>query len=129
MMKANRKFILTGLMIFSILLVSMSAYAADVTGTWKMTVQTQAGSGEATFVLNQNSESITGTYKGSMGEAPVTGSLKEGNITLNYSVSRMGMGMKVQYSGTVEGDTMKGKVDMGRLGQGTFTGKKQAATK
>jgi len=128
-MKVHRKFILTGLITVGLLLASVAAYSADVTGTWKMTVQTQAGAGEATFALAQNGEAITGTYQGALGEAPVTGTLKEGKITLNYAASRMGMEIKVQYTGTVDGDTMTGKVDMAGRGGGSFTGKKQAETK
>jgi hypothetical protein len=33
--------------------------------------------------------------------------------------------VKVTYTGTVENGTMKGKVTLGDLGEGTFTGKKQ----
>jgi len=126
-MKFNRTIIFTSIMVIGIFLASITCYA-DVTGTWKMAVETQAGSGEATFVLTQNGEAITGNYAGALGEAPVTGTIKEKNVTLNYTASGTGQEMKVQYTGTLEGDTMKGKVNMGQLGEGTFTGKKQAET-
>ena len=126
-MKHNRNLICMSIMVLGIFFVSVTGYAADanVTGNWKMAVETQAGSGEATFVLAQNGEAITGSYKGALGEAPVTGTLKENNVTLNFAASGMGQEMKVQYTGTLEGDTMKGKVNMGQMGEGTFTGKKQ----
>jgi hypothetical protein len=34
------------------------------------------------------------------------------------------MELVVTYAGTVEGDSMKGKVSYGDMGEGTFTGKK-----
>jgi hypothetical protein len=77
-----------------------AALAADanVAGEWDFTVETQAGTGTPHFSLKQDGSNVTGTYKGQLGEAPVTG--------------------------TVEGDAIKGKVSLGELGEGTFTGKK-----
>ena len=106
--------------------VSLGAQAADVnvTGTWTMQVETQAGSGTPTFTLKQEGTTVTGHYKGQLGEAPVTGTVKGNEVTLNYKVSAQGADLSVTYTGTVEGDTIKGKVSLGELGDGTFTGKR-----
>ncbi len=105
---------------------STIAVAADanVSGTWNMNVETQAGAGAPVFTLTQKGADITGNYKGTLGEAPVTGTVKGNEVTLKYSISAQGMDLTVTYTGTVEGDTMKGKVSLGDLGEGTFTGKK-----
>jgi hypothetical protein len=107
---------------------SAVAFAADanVTGTWNMNVETQAGAGTPVFTLKQEGAAVTGNYKGSLGEAPVTGTVSGNNVTLKYSINAQGMDLAVTYTGTVEGDTMKGKVSLGDLGEGTFTGKKAA---
>ena len=106
--------------------VSLGAQAADVnvTGTWTMQVETQAGSGTPTFTLKQEGTTVTGHYKGQLGEAPVMGTVKGNEVTLNYKVSAQGADLSVTYTGTVEGDTIKGKVSLGELGDGTFTGKR-----
>jgi hypothetical protein len=39
-------------------------------------------------------------------------------------VNAQGADLSVTYQGTVAVDTMKGKVSLGDLGEGTFTGKK-----
>jgi hypothetical protein len=96
----------------------------DVTGKWTMAVETQAGSGTPTFDLKQDGETVTGHYKGQLGEAPVTGTVKGNEVTLTYKVNAQGLDLTVTYTGTVEGDTMKGNVSLGELGEGTFTGKK-----
>lgn len=103
-----------------------SAFAADVnvTGEWTMTVETQAGSGTPTFSLKQEGDAVTGQYKGQLGEAPVTGTVSGNEVTLKYSINAQGADLTVTYTGTVEGDTMKGKVSLGDFGDGTFTGKK-----
>jgi hypothetical protein len=106
--------------------VSVGAVAADVnvTGTWNMAVETQAGTGTPVFTLKQEGTAVTGQYKGQLGEAPVTGTVKGDELTLNYKVNVQGTDLSVTYSGTVTGDTIKGKVSLGELGEGTFTGKK-----
>lgn len=106
--------------------ISTAAMAADVnvTGLWTMQVETQAGSGSPTFDLKQEGSTVTGQYKGQLGEAPVTGTLQGNELTLTYNVSGQGMKLTVTYTGTVEGDSIKGKVSLGELGDGTFTGKK-----
>ena len=100
--------------------------AADVnvTGKWTMTVETQAGAGSPTFDLKQDGETVTGQYSGQLGEAPVAGTVKGAEISMSFKVSGQGQELVVTYTGTVEGDTMKGKVSLGEFGEGTFTGKK-----
>ncbi|MBB6093231.1 hypothetical protein HNQ60_002109 [Povalibacter uvarum] len=107
-------------------LAATGAFAADanVTGEWTMTVETQAGTGSPHFSLKQEGTNVTGHYKGQLGEAPVTGTVKGNEVTLKYSVNAQGADLTVTYTGTVEGDTMKGKVSLGEFGDGTFTGKK-----
>lgn len=107
-------------------LAATAAFAADanVTGEWTMTVETQAGTGSPHFSLKQEGTNVTGQYKGQLGEAPVTGTVNGNEVTLKYSVNAQGADLTVTYTGTVEGDTMKGKVSLGDFGDGTFTGKR-----
>ena len=100
---------------------SVSAQTTDVSGKWNMKVETSAGSGTPVFVLKQTGETITGTYTGQLGEAAVTGTLKEKAIKLEFKVGEY----TVVYTGTVEGNTMKGKLTIGDAAQGTFSGTKE----
>lgn len=104
---------------------SSAGSAADVSGTWAVSVETPAGSGTPTFVLKQEGEKVTGTYTGQLGEAPVTGTVKGSAIEFSFDLTVQGTALHVTYAGTVEGATMKGTVKLGELGDGTFTGKKQ----
>jgi hypothetical protein len=105
--------------------VAQLASAADVTGTWIMAVETGAGSGSPTFILVQKGEALSGSYKGQLGEAQVTGTVKGDDVTIEYKVEGQGGTLAVKYSGKTDGKTMSGKVSLGQLGEGTFTGKKQ----
>lgn len=106
-------------------LFAQMASAADVTGTWIMAVETGAGSGSPTFVLVQKGEALSGSYKGQLGEAQVTGTVKGDDVTIEYKVEAQGQSLAVKYSGKTDGKKMSGKVSLGQLGDGTFTGSKQ----
>ncbi len=103
-----------------------SAIAADanVSGEWDLTVESQMGTSNPHFSLKQDGGKLTGTYKGMLGEAPVTGTVKGNEIAINFQVNAQGMDLEVIYSGTVDGATMQGTVKLGDMGEGKFTGKK-----
>lgn len=118
---------LMGAVLTALALAAYVGHAADanVTGEWLMTVQTDQGSGSPTFILEQKGTAVTGSYKGQLGEAPVTGTVTGDEVKLTYKVNAQGFELEVVYAGTVTGDTMSGSVDLGPVGKGTFTGKKK----
>jgi hypothetical protein len=99
---------------------------ADVAGTWNITVDIGGNTGTPTVMLKQDGETLSGTYSSQVfGEQKVTGTIKGSAITFEFTASLEGNAIKVTYSGTVDKATMKGKVSLGELGEGTFTAKKQ----
>jgi hypothetical protein len=106
--------------------LAAAAWAADanVAGEWDFTVETQAGSGTPHFSLKQDGTTVTGHYKGALGEAPVNGTVSGNELTIKFKVNAQGTDLECTYTGTVDGDSIKGKVQLGELGEGTFTGKK-----
>lgn len=93
----------------------------SVSGTWNMTVQTDAGSGSPTFVLKQEGEKITGTYTGQLGESAVTGTIKGNVIHMEFSIQ----GNLITYDGNASATEMEGKVNLADMATGTFKGKKK----
>lgn len=129
----NRRLVLSlaaGLLVMPQDIVAMAAQSkqetANVAGTWVMQVETSAGSGSPTFTFKQDGEKLEGDYKGAFGEAKVTGTVKGNAISFWFTVEAQGASGKITYDGTVEQDTMKGKVSLADMGEGTFTGKRQA---
>jgi len=116
---------LTALLAIGAFTIAQVAAGADVTGKWIMAVQTSAGSGSPTFVLVQKGDALSGSYKGQLGEAQVTGTVKGDDVTIEYKVDGQAGSLAVKYSGKTDGKTMSGKVSLGQLGEGTFTGTKQ----
>jgi hypothetical protein len=104
---------------------AMAASQDSVAGTWNLSVVFDQGSGSPTVVLKQDGEKLTGTYTGQMGEFPLEGTFKEKNIAFTVSVNVQGNEIALVYTGTLEADgTLKGTVDLGGMGSGTWTGKK-----
>jgi len=99
----------------------------NVTGKWIFTVETSAGSGMPTVTLQQDGEKLTGHYSSqNFGEVDLTGTVKGTAITFMFGADVQGTHLDVTYSGTIENkDSMKGKVNLGGVGEGTFTAKRQ----
>ena len=46
-------------------------------------------------------------------------------VAFNYTLNVHGKDLKLDYAGTVEGDTIKGKAVFGQIGEGTFTARRK----
>ena len=98
----------------------------DVTGKWAFNVETAAGSGTPSMTFKQEGEKLTGHYSGQLGESDLAGSVKGADISFTFNIDAQGTMIKATYSGTVESkDSLKGKVVLEGLGDGTFTAKRQ----
>ena len=98
-------------LIFLLAVVALAAFAADITGTWKGSIDTPGGTFENTFILKADGATLTGTLQGGPG-----GELKieEGKIDgdkVSFAVN-MEFG-KLSYTGAVSGDDLKLKVTFG----------------
>ena len=106
--------------------VLAQAGKTDVTGKWTFNVETGAGSGTPTMTFKQDGEKLTGHYSGQLGEADLAGTVKGQNVEFKFTVDVGGQQLNCIYTGAVDGkDSMKGKVDLVGLGEGTFTAKRQ----
>jgi hypothetical protein len=107
-------------------MVAMLTLFATLSGTWVFEVQTDQGSGTPTFVLKQEGERLTGRYSGQLGEADVTGAVKGEKFTLEFMLEMGGQSGKVVYTGEVLKDgTVKGRVSLFGMAEGTFTGRRK----
>ena len=98
------------------------AQATNVTGEWLFNVTTDQGGGTPTLSFKQEGEKLTGKYQGQLGAADLTGTVKGNAIRFTFTIDVQGQQAPVTYEGTVEKDTMKGKLDIGGMVNGTFTG-------
>ena len=104
--------------VFAVLvLATMVAYASDLTGSWKSSMETPQGTFERTFVLKQDGEKLTGKIVTMRGENKIETEIKDGKVKgdeFEFTVEqgRQGQTRTVPYKGKVTGDSIKG----------TFTG-------
>lgn len=103
----------------------LSAQATNVTGDWAFTVTTDQGAGNPTITLKQDGEKLTGKYVGQLGAADLTGTVKGTAIHFTFTLDVQGQQAPVTYDGTVEKNTMKGKMDIAGMVNGTFTATKK----
>jgi hypothetical protein len=78
------------LLILSLVLGALALAAADISGTWSASVELDAGSGVATFVLKQEGDHLSGSYSGALGEAKVTGSVKGDDVEWTFETEDAG---------------------------------------
>jgi hypothetical protein len=120
----------TALFVLIAFIVALPARAqdkpADISGSWQLQIDLGGTSGTPSVTIKQDGEKLTGQYVSQVvGEHDITGSIKGNEFTFGFTASFDGNAVKVTYSGTVEKDSLKGKVTFGDIGEGTFTGKKK----
>jgi hypothetical protein len=99
---------------------------ANVAGEWNLTLETPNGTATPSVVFKQDGGTLSGTYKGRMGDSELKGTITGNDIKWTVTLHPQGGTLEIEYSGTVDGDTMKGKVSS-PMGEANFTGKKKAA--
>ena len=103
----------------------LDAQGTNVTGEWAFNVTTDQGGGTPTITFKQDGEKLTGKYAGQLGNADLTGTVKGNAIHFTFNIDAQGQQAPVTYDGTVEKNTMKGKLDIGGMVNGTFTATKK----
>jgi nitrogen fixation protein FixH len=105
------------------------AAPANLAGTWLFSVTTDAGTGTPTVTLTQTGDSISGGYASeTFGQQTVRGKITNREFTMQFTADVAGQSLTVVYRGTIESATaLKGTVNLGGLGTGTFTATKRPA--
>jgi hypothetical protein len=98
-----RKFIL-------LTLFAACAFAADVTGTWKGTIETPNGSRDVTMHLKADGAKLTGTVSGRQGDVEIQDGKVDGD---NISFAFARGDFKMEYKGKVSGDQIKFDIAIG----------------
>jgi hypothetical protein len=105
--------------VFVVLFCGVAVAAdANVAGTWTVTAKNGRRSVTQTIVLKQDGGKVTGTFKGPRQSGTVDGTVTGNAIKLHVTAK-----MPIDYTGTVEGDTMKGTLTSEGKG-GDFTGER-----
>ncbi|MGC2656957.1 MAG: hypothetical protein WA324_03195 [Bryobacteraceae bacterium] len=96
--------------IFAIAALAVCAYAADIAGKWNATMQGPDGEMKIVFNFKMDGDKLTGTATGPMGDSPMSDIKLDGD---NISFTVNAGDLKIVHKGTVNGNEMKLKVDIG----------------
>ena len=85
-----------------------SLFAADATGTWTASFDTQVGVQNYTYTFKTDGAKLTGTAKSENGETQIQeGSVKGDDISFVENLNLQGMPLRIEYKGKLSGDEIK----------------------
>ena len=96
----------------------------NVAGKWNITITFIRGTGNHTAVIQQDGTELSGTYKGAVLEGKLRGSVEGKKVSFSTSLRNQTASSRFSYTGTIEGDTMKGTVEMGEYWSAEWTAKR-----
>ena len=106
--------------------LSLCAAIVDVSGVWDMTMTTPRGERETELTIEQDGDTIKVTMPGFRGdEMTGEGTVIENKIEWTFTMEGPQGEMTMTYTGTIEGDTMTGEVEIGEMGTMEWTAKKK----
>ena len=97
---------------------------ADVEGNWTINLTFIAGKAQHIAKITQDGENLTGTYHGEHLKGNLSGRVNGNTITFSGRLRNQSTGVSFNYKGTIDGDTMKGTVNMGEYWNAEFIAKK-----
>jgi hypothetical protein len=96
----------------------------SVDGSWKIIVNSPMGKQDSTLTLAANGATLTGTQSAQGNTADIKDGKVDGdNVSWSNSITTP-FPMTLEFTGTVAGDTLNGKVKAGAFGSFDFTGER-----
>lgn len=107
--------------LLALLVLTLPAAAADISGNWKGTADTPNGKLERTFIFKVDGTKLTGeTNSQMMGKSEIKNGKVDGdNVTFTIEVNFQGNAAELHYKGKVEGETIKFTVEFASGGGNT----------
>ncbi len=112
---------LATLVVFATTLFVSGREPAKVAGKWNGALQLEAISSKPTLTFVQDGEKLTGTYQGYYGASPIEGTVKEKEINFTVTYTIEGSKIQAAFTGTVDGDSMGGRVEFEGAGSGSWS--------
>jgi hypothetical protein len=88
--------------------LALSAYAADISGQWTATFNTQVGEQHYVYTFKVDGEKLTGTAKSDNGTSEIqNGVVKGDDVSFVENLDYQGQKLVITYTGKVSGDEIK----------------------
>src|SRR4051812_37581588 len=122
----------THITLLTLAVASLSALAADITGTWKAEFETQRGLQKYTFTLKQDGTSVTGKAnverEGEKREAELKDGKVDGDtVTFVEPLKIQDNEVNITYTGKISGNEIKFTRKVGDFGSSEATAKREGA--
>lgn len=98
-----------------------SGMPADIGGTWAVTVQYLRGEGAQKFTIRQDGGEVSGHHDGEHYNGRLRGRVQANRVELRTVMEVPGNPVHWIFTGSVQGGSMSGKVDMGEYGGASWT--------
>jgi len=91
-------------------------------GTWTTTMNTPMGAQNGTMDIATDGGTLTGTLSGPQGSLDIVDGTIDGNDLAFKANVTTPMAITLEFTATVDGDSIAGNVKLGAFGSGDFTG-------
>jgi len=91
-------------------------------GTWNITTNTPMGAQKGTLELATDGGALSGKMSGQQGEIELKDGVVDGDSVSWKADITSPMAMTLEFSGTVDGDSISGNVKLGAFGNASFSG-------
>ena len=112
--------------LIALALLPLSAFAADLSGTWTAAFDTQIGKQEYTFTFKAEGAKLTGKAKSANGESEIQeGKIDGDKVSFVENLNYQGQALKITYTGkVVSADEIKFSRDVAGFAQEELTAKR-----
>jgi enterochelin esterase-like enzyme len=122
----------THITLLTLAFASLSAFAADVTGTWKAEFETQRGLQKYTFTLRQDGANVTGKASVETADQKRDAEFKDGKVegdtvTFVEPLKIQDNEINITYTGKISGNEIKFTRKVGDFGSSEATAKRDGA--
>ncbi len=98
----------------------------SIDGTWKVTMNTPMGAQNVTMTLTSDGGTLGGTFASPQGNIEISEGTVDGDTAAWKMEMTQPMAMTLEAKATVDGDTIKGEVQLGTFGTASFEGTRES---
>jgi len=104
---------------------AVPALAADISGQWTATFDTQVGEQHYVYTFKVDGEKLTGTAKSDNGTSEIqNGTVKGDDVSFVENLNYQGQQLTITYTGKVSGDEIHFTRDVGGFGKEELVAKR-----
>lgn len=110
----SKSILVAGLFAVLMGMATVALAQGKIDGKWESSMQGPQGNAiTQTYTFKTDGNKLTGTVSGRRGDTPLEGTVDGNKITFSVTRQTQNGEMKMSYSGTVDGDSIKGTVQVG----------------